>query len=40
MTIISENTSTKCFQGIKYENSFKKSWSCEKIQIYTFFLQK
>ena len=40
MTIISENTSTKYFQCIKYNNSFKESHSCEKMQFYTYFPQK
>ena len=40
MTTISENTSAKCFQCIKYDNSFKEGHSCEKMQFYTYFLQK
>ena len=40
MKIISENTSTKCFQCIKYDNDIKKVTHVKKMQFYTYFLQK
>ena len=39
MAIISENTSAKCLQCIKYDNS-EGSHSSEKMRFYTYFLQK
>ena len=38
MTIISENTSTRCFQCIKFDNSFKlrKSLMWENAVLYLF----
>ena len=36
MTIISENTSTKCLQCIKYDNSYRKSLMWKNVVLYLF----